>query len=202
MSDEEFGSILALGYERVGIEFKGPSERGNRPSFAKVVRAVLGMANRRDGGLVIIGVADTNGVLSSVGLTDIELRTWRYDDVSAGIAPYADPFVSFELEEKAFEGKRYVVLHVREFEEIPVLCRSDYQGVLRAGGCYVRSRRKPETSEMPSQTEMRELLDLAVAKGLRRFVQSATSSGFLLAVPPQQPGDGERYEAELGDLLK
>lgn len=58
MTNQEFASYLALNHELQGVEFKGPGPRSDKQLFAKVVRAVLGIANRRDGGLLIIGVDD------------------------------------------------------------------------------------------------------------------------------------------------
>ena len=97
MTDEEFDQLLALGRELSGLEFKGPGPRSDRQLFAQVVRAVLGMANRRDGGTVVIGVEDSGTSLSPIGLSDADLATWTYDAVADGIAVYADPNVSFEL---------------------------------------------------------------------------------------------------------
>jgi predicted HTH transcriptional regulator len=201
VTNEAFGEILALGYERRNTEFKGPGARSSQPLFARLIRAVLGMANQQDGGLVVIGVADVAGLLDPVGLTPEDLATWRYDDVAAGIAPFADPFVSFDLEVREYDAKQFIVLQVREFDEIPVVCRRDYLDILRPGACYVRSRRKPETSEIPSQTEMRELLALATTKGLRKFVGQAIAVGLLsVASPLQLQSDAELYDKELGDL--
>jgi len=102
MTDQEFAEILALGHEASGVEFKGPGKRSERRLFAQVVRAVLGMANRRGGGKVVIGVEDIGGVLNPAGLSQSDLATWRYDDVADGIAVYADPSVSFERELKEY----------------------------------------------------------------------------------------------------
>jgi predicted HTH transcriptional regulator len=202
MTDEEFAELLALGYERRGVEFKGPGPRSAAMLFAKVVRAVLGMANHQDGGLVIIGVDDNAGVLTPSGMTVGDIGTWRYDDVAAGIGTYADPLVAFDMEAKTHEGRQFIVLDVHEFEEVPVICKKEYPGVLRPGACYVRTRRKPETSEIPSQTEMRDLLDLAVNKGLRKFISRAMAAGLLhSAVPTATPSDADAYTTQLGDLL-
>ena len=70
------------------------------------------MANRRDGGTVIIGVEDNGGVLGPVGLNENDLITWRYDDIADGIASYVDPSVSFCREVKEYNGYQYVVLLV------------------------------------------------------------------------------------------
>ncbi len=54
MDDEEFAQRLALGHETRGTEFKGPGLQSDRRLVAQVVRAVLGMANRRDGGSSLV----------------------------------------------------------------------------------------------------------------------------------------------------
>jgi len=83
ITQEQFEEFLALEHEIPGVEFKGAGSRRDNPLFGKVVRAAIGMANRRDGGFVIIGVSDQSGVLSSVGLSDEQLVTWRHDDISS-----------------------------------------------------------------------------------------------------------------------
>lgn len=169
MTTEEFREILARGYEVRAAEFKGPGSRTDRHLFSKVVRAVLGMANKRDGGRVIIGVEDSSHVITPRGLSGPDLATWNYDEVLAGISEYADPYVEIEVKRVSCDGMEFATIRVHEFEEVPVLCKRDYQDVLRRGACYVRSRHKPETSEVPSHADMRDLLDLATEKGIRRF---------------------------------
>jgi len=199
MTDEEFAEILARGHEATGVEFKGPGPLSNRQLVAQVVRAVLGMANKRDGGRVIIGVEDIGGVLNPVGLNDQDLATWRYDNVADRLAVYADPSVSFELEVKEYNGNRYVILHVAEFADIPVLCKRDYQGVLRNGACYIRTRRKPETTEIPRQADMRDLLDLATEKRLQEYLALLQRVG-LIILPSMVPPSTERFEQQRSDL--
>lgn len=199
MTDEEFAQLLALSHELSGVEFKGPGARSDRQLFARVVRAALGMANRRDGGTVVIGVEDTGASLNPVGLSDNDLDSWRYDYVADGIAAYVDPSVSFELEIKEYDGKKYVVLIVGEFEDIPVLCKRSYQSVLRDGACYVRTRRKPETSEIPAQAEMRDLLDLATEKALRKFITQAQRAGLISSGTPL-PDDRDLFDQQLENL--
>lgn len=201
MTDQEFAEILALGHEATGVEFKGPGPLSDRRLSAQVVRAVLGMANKRDGGLVIIGVGVVGSVVNPVGLNDQDLATWRYDDVADRLAVYAGPSVSFDLEVKEYNGNRYVILHIEELADIPVLCKRDYEGVLRNGACYVRTRRKPETSEIPTQADMRDLLELATDKGVIRFLDRARRVGLVVpsTVVPSAT-DQELLDQQLGDL--
>lgn len=207
MTPEEFATLLALGYERGGTEFKGVGALTDSHLVAKVVRAMLGMANRRDGGLVILGVGDRNGQLVADGLSDTDLATWRYDDISDQVSRYADPSLTFDREEIEYDGKRFLVLRVHEFDDVPVLCKRDYQvtgtmgkPVLRAGACYVRSRRKPETSEIPTHEDMRALLGLAVQKGLRDYFALSAAGGIDISAIFGQ-GDVRRFEAERLDLV-
>jgi predicted HTH transcriptional regulator len=176
VTEEEFESLLALGHEVDGVEFKGAWIRTDRLFLAKVARAMLGMANRRDGGLVILGVEET-AKADAVGLSDEQAESWlKYDDVSASVNEYASPCVRFETELRMFSGKKFVFIRVHQFDGIPILCAKEYNEpgktspVLRRGACYVRSRHKPETSEIPSEEEMRELLELAIDKGVRKFL--------------------------------
>jgi predicted HTH transcriptional regulator len=190
---------MGLAHEIRGLEFKGPGRSTDRRLFAQVVKAVLGMANRRDGGRVVVGVEDLGDSLHPVGLDVTQLATWNYDDVADRIATYADPSVAFDLEVTEYNGRSYVVIQVEEFADVPVLCKRAYDDVLRDGACYVRPRRKPETTEIPTYADMRDLLDLAVEKGVRRLLAQVQRVG--LTVPPDiTVTDQERFDEQLGDL--
>lgn len=211
MNEEEFAQILVRGYEQRGIEFKGPCAKTDNQKFASIARAIMGMANHRDGGTVIIGIEDTGSNLNECGLEARDLDTWRYDEVSTAMSVYADPNVGFELEHFEFRGRKYVVIHVREFDEIPILCKKDFNykdertnsqiTVTRSGACYVRTRKKPETSEVPTQTEMRELLELAVDKGIRKFIERTYKIGLDLSQAIVQY-DRARFDRQIEDLIK
>src|SRR5207249_3625588 len=201
MTEQEFEDVLALGHERRGTEFKGPGTRTDKSFFARVARAALGMANRQDGGLIVIGIEDKNSVLKSVGLNATDLATWNHDEVSTSLAAYADPSISFDFQILNYKNNSHVILKIHEFEDIPVLCRQDYikgeDVVLRKGACYIRSRHKPETSEIPSQEDMRDLLDLATDKGVTKFVARAVKSDLIIVSPlgATAPADKELFEA-------
>lgn len=177
MTEMQLVELLQQGHETVAVEFKSSGMRSDARLFAKVTRAALAMANRRGGGQIIIGVREELGSLRADGLSQEELSSWTYDNVSAGISSYAEPHVDTTVETVVHDGKYFVVISVSEFEETPVLCKKDYQGILRAGGCYVRRRGRTESVEVPNHSEMRALLDLAVEKGLRRFLQIARRGG-------------------------
>ena len=120
------------------------------------------MSNLPLGGWVIVGVQDDG---TPDGLSAPDFATWfETDELSAGLNAYADPFVQVEINEASYQGMKFVVLRVKEFEEIPVLARKDSPPkpdgklVIRRGGCYVRPVLQPASVEVPTQTEMREIL--------------------------------------------
>lgn len=203
MTKQDFSELLAMRHEQRGVEFKRAGSRVDKHLVAKVVRAAISMANRRDGGLVVIGVdEDADGKPVPSGISEENLQTWNHDDFADSLAEYVDPSVDFELETLEYEGKNLLLIHIREFEDIPVLCKKSYSDVLRAGACYVRSRRKPETVEIPTQADMRDLLDLATQKGVRKFISQARAVGLNLTTEISPPTDKELFDKQLSDLLK
>src|SRR6266568_3173591 len=209
LTNEQFEELLTLENEIPEVEFKGPGPRSNSYHLAKIARAVMGMANRRDGGTVIIGVEETNSMLNPIGLSQLDAATWRNNDrIIDALASYMTPPASFTRSIREFQGKEFVVLEIQEFAEIPIICKKNFQRdhqsghpdvVLRDGACYIRSRHKPETVEATSSTEhMRDLLDLAIEKGVRKFVTQAQSAGMSLSEIAQSDG-AELFNKQLSE---
>ena len=203
MDEREFREILAFGHEQHGIEFKrGGSRKNDKRLLAKVIRAAISMANRRDGGRVIIGVeeGDNNSLILN-GVSQDDLPSWNHDDLADSIAEYADPSVNFEVESFKLEGKDFVILEVDEFDDFPVICKKNFDNVLRSGACYIRSRRKPETVDIPTFVDMRDLLELAINKGVRNFVRRASSAGLSLSAENIKPSDTELFNKQFEDFI-
>lgn len=208
MTNEQFNDYLALKHETFSVEFKGAGLRKDNPLFGKVVRAAIGMSNRHDGGLIIIGVSDHSGIISPVGLTDEQLATWRYDDVASGFASYADLPINFDLDIYESHNMKFVVLDIHEFTETPIICKKEYRDesnlnipfdnrkvILRKGAFYIRSKHKIETVEASSAEEMRELFELAAEKRLQKFVALARSAPDLSYII--RPPDLEQFKQQL-----
>jgi hypothetical protein len=182
ITPDELKELLALGHETRSFEVKAPGDLSDKAYVARVARAVMAMGNLRDGGLVCLGIDDKRLIEMLPGLDAQQLAEWsNYDDVSDALARYSDPPVAFILKVfKLSSGADVVVLAVAEFEDVPHICKRDYPGVLQKGMTYVRPRGKPESVLVPSSTEMRELLDLAINKGVREFVRRAGAAGVQL----------------------
>jgi hypothetical protein len=123
-----------------------------------------------------------------------------YDDVARKLAEYADPPVRFDIAAiELSSGITVAVIQVFEFSDVPHLCAKDYPEVLRKGALYVRPRKVPETSEVASLVEMRDVIQLATEKALRAYVETGERAGLTLTPSheePKPPSDAEKYEAE------
>lgn len=191
-------TVVALGHELPGVELKGPGPATNGRLMAQVAKAVLGLANKRDGGVVLVGLQQGRQGICITGLTPEDAATWVFDDVADRLAPYADPHVDFELYGFEAHSVRLVALEVSEFADMPILCGRDFAEVLERGALYVRSRMKPETTRRLTSAELRDLLERAVDKEVRRTMRRLGIVG-----PPGEvtPSGEERFAAELEGLL-
>lgn len=208
ISPEGVRELVGFGREQSGVEFKGPGPRTDSSLRAKVVRAMLAMANRRDGGMVLVGVTDDGSNLEIAGLLPDDVGTWRHDHLADTVAVYADPRVEFDTYVVEVDNKRVVVITVEEFSDVPVICKAECQVgspkskvVLRNGAIYVRSNRKPESREVANFDEMRGLLDIATEKAVRRFVALTRAVGAASGLNELREADHESlFRDERGEL--
>lgn len=204
LSAAEIENALTLGYESRHLELKTAGDRSDKQLLAKVTRAALGMGNLRDGGHVIIGIDDKSPQSLLPGLTAPELASWlAKDDLARGMNEYADPPLDFEVAEvELSSGSKVAVIEVHEFADIPHLCARQRDPDLRKGALYVRPRKVAETSEIATSVDMREVIDLAIEKGLRAYVQTSVNAGVTLVTgspPAPAVDDAELFLAQQKD---
>lgn len=194
MTDAEFAELLEAGRERPNIEYKGPGSWTELPFRARIVRAILAMCNTRDGGQIVVGVEQQQETYVPIGLTPTQLATFQEETMQDGTAEYAAPYVLFTREIRQHNGAQFVAIAVQEFDQVPVICKKDYQAILQRGAIYVRSRtRRPESVSVSTESDMRDLIELAVDKGIRRMRER----GYVLEGQPLIP---ELYDREIEDL--
>lgn len=204
MTDDEFQMIAARGRESRNLEFKSGGPISNNHLLRRVIRAVLGMTNTRDGGIIILGVEERIGLAEFVGMDEADALTWSMDSFGDKVASWVDRAVSVDIDTKRYQDRYFVVIEVAEFEDTPVFARKDYRlpggdMVLREGALYVRGSRKPETVEVRNSVEMHRLLELALEKRLLRFGRHARLAG-LRAVEGESPTDDELFARQLRDF--
>lgn len=162
----------------------------------EIIRTAIAMANCRDGGSIVVGVSERSGAFLAEDVDPAHLRTYIADEIQEAINRHADPYVRLEFHRVEVEGKHFIVIVVHEFDEIPVVCKREGLG-LREGAIYARSYKKPESCEVKSQTEMREILTLAVDKGVREFLRRARAAE---STAERAESDLQKFEKQLGGI--
>ena len=112
MTPEDLRTAIALGREQRSTEFKGPGMRTDKALLVKVIRAMLGMANKPDGGVVVLGVEDSGATITATGLSPAELATWGYDDLASSVSNYADPYIEFDVTVVNLDGNQFVAAEI------------------------------------------------------------------------------------------
>lgn len=179
MTQNKLIEIIERLREYRSIEYKQSTDWNSIKE--KVAKTALGMSNIKDGGVIIIGVSQNNGILIPEGVSDEHLKTYNQDDVQEFINQYAEPYAVVETSTIIKDGKCFIAIVVKEFENIPVICKKDSK-LMEQGRVYSRSYRMPETCPVRTQSEMREILDLATVKGIRAFYERIQSVGIPISI--------------------
>ena len=196
---EVIDSLIANGREERNLEYKQSMSWADSKTKAKLAKSSLAMANLRDGGTIIFGMErQADDTYVPAGMTQDDYDSVNQDDVSVEINNYADPFIELVVLKHVSEGRRFVAVLVREFEQLPLLCKRDGPERLRKGAIYVRPRRKFETVEVPGHVEMREILDMATEKSLRTLYTRVERAGARVTFP--QDAEAQRFDEQLGGL--
>lgn len=200
MSTEEIINLIYLGSELRNLEYKS-SMSWNEPSTkTKVIKAILSMSNIRDGGYLIFGVEDDS--FKPVGMTDSDYDSFELDDIKSKVSSCADPYTDFEVEKIEYEGKKFIVFKINEFDKTPVLCKSGGpENILKVGGLYTRSKRMNESTIVKSTSDLRDIIELAVDKEIQKFVQRAMKAGILFSSKYPQ-NDSKLFRKQIMDIEK
>lgn len=135
----------------------------------KIVKAALAMANLEAGGYVIIGVTrdSESSPFEARGMPSSVSDTYVQDTISSVVNEYAEPHIEIELKHFNEDEKFFVVIQVFEFKEIPVICKKPSDETFR-GKIYHRRTRQIESSSDLTAEELREIIELAVDKGIAK----------------------------------
>jgi len=183
------------------LEFKRSTPWRENRFKATITKSILGVANIRDGGWIVIGKEEQpDGTFDAVGMSEPDFDSYDSDSVKDFVKDYADPYVNLSVHKVPHAQKKFLVIRIEEFDTIPVICKRDWGNILHRGKMYTRSRGKAETIEVPGQTEMREIINMAVEKELRRFHERLSRVG-LQPLIPSEPEDKELFDKQREDLL-
>jgi predicted HTH transcriptional regulator len=197
---DELERIIRSGRETRGVEFKRRAHWLDDATKAKVVRAAIAMSNKRDGGYLIFGLAESGGDAHQLdGMTAKEAETFNTDAVAAYVNARVTPHLDLRVERREIDGQHVVAIVIPEFSEYPVICTRDVvvagRTAVSAGKVYCRSRRMPESAEVQHPDEIREIIDLATEKGLARYFRLRQIERHY-----EGPGDRDHFDRQIGDL--
>lgn len=186
MTVAELEQKLEGAAETQRLEFKGAC-RWNVNTYAK---DILALANVQDGGEIVVGVE--NESFRRQGVTSDDRDSYRVDLMRDQMARFADPHVIFNVEFASDSGGlQFVVIRVRQFDDIPVICRCDDGSAgTRAGALYYRNlNRRSESAPVSNSYDMRAIIESAAIRMSQRWNRLGLKA---------TPSIDERLDAELG----
>ena len=138
----DWSQVVYCKLENQQIDFKAPQNWNTigRVGRAKLARHAIAMANTL-GGYVVIGVGeDTNGTPNQyIGMSDEEASSFDPSTVGQSISSFADPPVSLDIVRPVLDGRRYVVMVIYPFQDMPHVCSNGCENELQRGAFYVRT---------------------------------------------------------------
>jgi predicted HTH transcriptional regulator len=187
-------------------EFKASMSWKDEYVKLKITKSIMAVCNISDGGWIILGVEEKqNNSFDPIGMKPSDAESFEYDHMLDHVNTYAIPSANFVVNSISDKQRRFVVIRVNQFEEIPVICAKDYyfagKPVLKSGDIFTRTLRgKPQSSKVMNYFDLREIIDLATDRGIRRFEERASRAG-LRAPITGKTLDEEQFENEVKDLL-
>lgn len=188
MTTETLEAHLEARTESQRLDFK----RAGDWDVSRLAKDILAMSNVQYGGDLIIGVDD--GTFHRTGVTPEQELTYVSDVMRDQMTRFADPHVQFDVAVVPDRsGLRYVVIQVRQFSEVPVICRvDDTKAGVKNGILYYRTlHRRPESAAVSNSFDMRTTLDLATIK----MMQQRKAAGYTV-----EESAAEALTEELGGL--
>jgi hypothetical protein len=163
----------------------------------RIIETVLGMGNLRDGGVIVVGVAEEGDAWNLTGIAEEDLRSFDVDTVVDQVNSYVSPHVKLTLVTLEEAGHIFLVLEVQEFADTPLVCKKNgpADSKLVEGGLYVRPPGLARTTRIMKAEQMHDLLELAAEKRARRILEVGRRVGLV-----QQETADQKLDKELGGL--
>jgi hypothetical protein len=170
----------------------------------RLLKTLMAMANLRDGGVIVVGLAEQDVHWLPEGIQPDCLSTYDYDVIKDMLAKYASPVVHVDVVTHVDEMERmYLVFHVKQTHFSPVVCKKDSpqdtkgRSEIAQADIYVRPLTgRPRTTKAMDAESVNELLDVAAEQRARRLIESASRVGLLAP-----SGAVAAYEEESAGLV-
>jgi predicted HTH transcriptional regulator len=172
-----------------------------------LVKACMAMANLRDGGRIVIGCDERDGVPRPSGMSEEHQCSYDQDRLIELVNTYARPPVALTLRRVEFDGLRFVGIEVSPFERSPVMCIRDNLSakprptdtqVLMPGQIYARSNARVSTTRVVTPDLLEEMLENAAWIRAGDIIARAQAAG--LRMPDSDAAQFSRERDEFGGL--
>lgn len=156
--------------ESGNVDAKGPVTWDGGEVSASLTKDILAFANSRDGGVIVIGKQENEDhTFQMTGLSEAQAESFEVTKVATWVNNHCDPAVNLGCHTVEHNDKRFVVITIGEFEELPILCTKDRQSndnqkfLLKRGTLYVRTA-NAESAPLNTSEQLGKLVGLAVTK--------------------------------------
>jgi hypothetical protein len=168
---EELARWIQSSGESDFVDAKGPMTWDGADASASLAKDIASFANSRDGGVIVIGKSEANdGSFSYDGLAPEQAASFDTTKVGQWVNSRFAPPIRLTCHQSEVSGKRFIVIIVQEFDDVPSLCVKSFQEtsnpknhLLREGTIYVRNQ-NAESKPIKTVDELRAVIGLATRK--------------------------------------
>ncbi len=159
--------ILQGNSENLNLEFKSTFDFDeNVWARERLIRSILAMSNTRNGGYVLIGVAENaDKSLNLSGLDDAHLQLFKtkVEDLKSKVESFSSSPVGYEVGLGEYKGKKFILISVTEFPLNPLICRKNGEHKdkhLEEGSIYIRTLKdKPSSIKLTNPVDIQDFLE-------------------------------------------
>lgn len=175
MTTQELEQLIEVQTETQNLDFKADMPW----SPQDMAKDFIAMANVRDGGTIVIGVNEVDESFLGTGVSAVNVKTYSTDIMRDKLGRYMDPLPDFRVFTPLdLQGRKYVVIKISPFKDVPVISKTDIQGKLKGQTIYYRNTNKRvESAPVANSNDLRDIIEAAAVK----MMQIRRAAGFTLA---------------------